>query len=91
MLKMDTYLINIASVPFNLSNLKQPIYCKLLPDIITNYGSFIAHHDNPNYKFLQNYYKLRQWVITNYGNFIKNYDKNLLQITSSFVTYYGSF
>ena len=58
MLKYDIYLANIASVPFKLSNVKQPIYYKLLPKIIINYGSFIAHHDNPNYKLLQDYYKL---------------------------------
>ena len=75
MLKQDTYLINIASAPLKLSNLKQPIYYKLRPKIIPNYGSFIAHHGNPNYKLLQDYYKLRQKFITNYG-------KNLLQITA---------
>ena len=75
MLKQDPYLINIASAPFKLSNLKQPIYYKLRSKIIANYGSFIAHHDNPNYKLLQDYYKLRQKFITNYG-------KNLSQITT---------
>ena len=96
MLKQDTYLINIASAPFKLSNLKQPIYYKLRSKIIANYGSFIAHHDNPNYKLLQDYYKLlqdyykllqdyyklRQKFITNYGSFITNYGKYLLQITA---------
>ena len=45
-----------------------------MPEIITNYGSFIAHHGNPNFELLQDYYKLwqfhyklRQWVITNYA------------------------
>ena len=82
MLKQDPYLINIASAPFKLSNLKQPIYYKLRSKIIANYGSFIAHHDNPNYKLLQDYYKLRQKFITNYGSFITNYGKYLLQITA---------
>ena len=89
MLKQDPYLINIASAPFKLSNLKQPIYYKLRSKIIANYGSFIAHHDNPNYKLLQDYYKLlqdyyklRQKFITNYGSFIANYGKYLLQITA---------
>ena len=75
MLKWDTYLINIASAPFNLLNLKRPIHYKLQPKIIANYESFIAYQDNPNYKLLQDYYKLRQKFITNYG-------KNLLQITA---------
>ena len=76
MLKQDTYLINIASAPFKLSNLKQPVYYKLRSKIIANYGSFIAHHDNPiNNKLRQDYYKLRQKFITNYG-------KYLLQITA---------
>ena len=83
MLKKDTYLINIASAPFKLTNLKQPIYYKLRPKIIANYGSFIAYHDNPNYKLLQDYYKLRQKFLTNYG-------KNLLQITTKIITNYGS-
>ena len=83
MLKQDTYLINIARAPFKFSNLKQPIYYKLRPEIIKNYASFIAHHDKPNYKLLQDYYKLRQLL------FLKNL--KLLQITSSFATYYGSF
>ena len=63
MLKQDTYLINIARAPFKLSNLKQPIYYKLQPEIITNDSSFIAHHDNPNYKLLQDYYKLQQKLL----------------------------
>ena len=49
---------------------------------ISNYGSFIAHHDNPNYKFLQGYDKLRKKIITNDGNFIVNYNSGLLQITT---------
>ena len=98
--KEGTYLINIASAPFKLSNLKQPIYCKLRPKIIANYGSFIAHHDNPNYKLLQDYYKLLQKIITNYGSSyfckIQNYYKLrqvLLHITATFsvITNYGNF
>ena len=106
MLKKDTYLINIASAPFKLSSLNQPIYCRLRPKFIANYGSFIAHHDNPNYKLLQDYYKLRQKFITNYRkNLLQITAKNcyklrqllfllnskLLQITSSFIAYYGNF
>ena len=102
----DTYLTNITRAPLKLSNLKQPIYYKLLPEIITNYGSFFAHHDNPNYKLMQDYYKLQQKIITNYGNNLlkiptKSYYKLqqllclknsiLLQITSNFITYYRSF
>ena len=63
------YLINIASAPFNLLNLKQPIYYKLRSKIITNYGSFIAHNDNCSYK-------------SSYSKITANYDKNLLQITT---------
>ena len=102
----DTYLINIASPPFELSNSKQLIYYKLWPKINANYGSFIVHHDNPNYKLLQDYYKLRQKFITNYRkNLLQTTAKNcyklrqllfllnskLLQITSSFIAYYGNF
>ena len=82
MLKQDTYLINIARALFKLSNLKQPIYHKFRPEIIANYGSFIAHHDSTNYKLLQDYYKLQQKFITNYGSFITNYDNGILQITA---------
>ena len=46
-------------------------------------GSFIAHPDNPNYKLLQDYYKLPHKLITNYGSFITNYDSGLLQITAA--------
>ena len=84
--------------PSKLSNLKQPICYKLRPEIITNYGSFIAHHDNPNYKLLQDYYKLQQKFITNYGSFITKYDSGwlqitatLLQITANFTTNYGRY
>ena len=83
MLKYDIYLANIASVPFKLSNVKQPIYYKLLPKIIINYGSFIAHHNNSNYKLLQDYYKLWQKFIPNYCSFITNSDSRLLQITTA--------
>ena len=82
MLKQDTYLINIASALFKL---KLPIYYKLRPKIIANYGSFIAHHNNPNYKLLQDYYKLRQKFITNYSSFITNYCKKILQITTALI------
>ena len=68
-----------------------PIYYKLRQKIITNYGSYTAHHDNPNYKLLQDYYKLRQKFITNYGSFITIYGKNLLQITAKNYYNYGSF
>ena len=66
--------------------LKQPIYYKLRPKIIANYGSFIAGHDNRNYKLLQNYYKLQQKVITNSRlKFITNYCKKLRQITAALI------
>ena len=65
----------------NLSNLKEPIYYKLRPKIITNYDGFTAYQDSPNDKLLQCYYKLRQKFITNYSSFIKNYESVLLQIT----------
>ena len=66
--------------------LKQPIYYKLRPKIIANYGSFIAGHDNRNYKLLQNYYKLQQKVITNSRlKFIRNYCKKLWQITAAVI------
>ena len=66
--------------------LKQPIYYKLRPKIIANYGSFIAGHDNRNYKLLQNYYKLQQKVITNSRlKFITNYCKKLWQITAALI------
>ena len=78
----DTYLTNITRAPLKLSNLKQPIYYKLLPEIITNYGSFFAHHENPNYKLMQDYYKLQQKIISNYGSFITNYGNDLLKITT---------
>ena len=68
-----------------LSNLKQPIYYKLRSEIIANYGSFIAHDDNPNYKLLQDYYKLRQNFFTNYGSFITNDDSGLLQVTAALI------
>ena len=53
-------------------------------------SSFIAHHDNPNCKLLQDYYKLRQKFLTNYGRFyyklsqwvITNCGKYLVQITT---------
>ena len=66
-----------------MSNLKQRISYKLRPEIMTNYGSFIAHHDNRNYKLLQDYYKLRQNFLTKYSNFITNYDSGLLQIAAA--------
>ena len=47
-----------------------------------NYGSFIAYHDNPSYKLLQDNYKLRQKIITNYSSFITNYDSGLLKMTA---------
>ena len=43
------------------------------------------HHDNPNYKLLQDYYKLRPKFITNYGSFITNDRKKLLQITAALI------
>ena len=85
MLKQDKYLINTERTPLKLSNLKQPIYYKLQPEIIANYGSFIAHYDNPNYKLLQDYYKLRQNFFTNYGSFITNDDSGLLQVTAALI------
>ena len=83
MLKQNTYLINIVKAPFKLSNLKHPIYYKFWPETITNYGSFIAHHDNLNYKLLQDYYKLQQKIITNCGSFITNCNSGLLQVTAA--------
>ena len=50
---------------------------------MTNYGSFIAHHDNRNYKLLQDYYKLRQNFLTKYSNVVTNYDSGLLQIATA--------
>ena len=61
-------LINIASASFKLSNLKQPLYYKLRPKIITNYDKNLlqitANLIFVKFKIITNYvkfcYKLRQ-------------------------------
>ena len=92
--------MNIASAPLKLSNLKQPIYYKLQPKIIANYGSFIAHHDNPNYKLLQKLLQITAALIFVKFKIITNYVKFyyilrqllvLLQITATFITNYGKY
>ena len=65
----------------NLSNLKEPIYYKLRPKIITNYDGFTAYQDSSNDKLLQRCYKLRQKFVKIYSSFITNYESVLLQIT----------
>ena len=75
MLKKDTYLINVARVLFKLSNLMQPIYYKLRPEIITNYCSFMTI-------LITNYCK----IITDYNKKLLQITGVLLQITT--VGYY---
>ena len=66
-----------------ITTYEKKIYYKLRQLVITNHASFITNYDKNLLQITtKSYYKLRQLL------FLKN--SKLLQITSSFITYYSS-